>query len=42
MSLSDVLWNLPVAIAYQLQLHQYQRDGAELTIDVRDEIRRRL
>jgi hypothetical protein len=42
MSLLDVLWQLPAAVAYQVNLLHWQRDGNVFLVDDREEIRAAL
>jgi hypothetical protein len=39
MNLHDILWVLPAAVAYQLQLIFLQMQGRELVIDRRGDLR---
>jgi hypothetical protein len=38
----DVLWELPAAVSYQVNLLHWQREGNVLLVDDREEIRRAL
>jgi hypothetical protein len=42
LTLVEVLWQLPAAIAYQIYYLHWQRQGHEFRIDDRDDIRRAL
>ena len=42
MSFLDVLWQLPAAVAYQINLLHWQREGTVLLVDDRAEIRAAL
>lgn len=42
LTLPEVLWQLPAAIAYQVYYLHWQREGRDLLVDDRDDIRRVL